>query len=332
MSENTKIQWCHHTFNPWRGCTKVSEGCKHCYAEQMSGRNPKALGVWGPNGTRVIAAASYWREPLKWDKAAKAAGERRRVFCASLADVYEGPETMPASSVEPVNVARDRLHALIALTPHLDWLLLTKRPDNAVAYYANDMLYTRVLYEADNYWRRRFPDLISIGIGNPRDQRNRWVGFSAENQERLDWGAGRLLRCPAAVRFLSLEPLLGPVNLRLTDSDEDGLWRHHALPVEAENRRPDWAIIGGESGPHARAMNLDWARSIVRQCKDAGVPVFVKQLGSGHPSLHTSLGRGRHVEDGLLTYILHDPKGGDPDEWPEDPRVRQFPSRQQENT
>ena len=94
MAENSKIQWTHHTFNPWRGCTKVSEGCKHCYAETMSKRNLKVLGQWGPNGTRVVASESMWREPMKWDAAAKAAGERHRVFCASLADVFEGRDTM----------------------------------------------------------------------------------------------------------------------------------------------------------------------------------------------------------------------------------------------
>lgn len=112
MAENSKIQWTHHTFNPWRGCTKVSEGCKHCYAETMSKRNLKVLGQWGPNGTRVVASESMWREPMKWDAAAKAAGERHRVFCASLADVFEGRDTMPESSWEAVEAARVRLWAM----------------------------------------------------------------------------------------------------------------------------------------------------------------------------------------------------------------------------
>lgn len=89
MAKNTAIEWTHATFNPWRGCTKVSEACAHCYAETLSGRNPSVLGVWGPSGKRVVAAESYWREPVKWNKAAEKAGERRRVFCASLADVFE---------------------------------------------------------------------------------------------------------------------------------------------------------------------------------------------------------------------------------------------------
>lgn len=137
MAENSKIEWTHHTFNPWRGCTKVSEGCKFCYAETMSGRNPGTLGIWGPRGTRVVAAESYWRQPLKWDKAAEAAGEQHRVFCASLADVFEGPESMPASEWPKVQAARAQLFGFIEATPHLDWLLLTKRPQNIARFSPN---------------------------------------------------------------------------------------------------------------------------------------------------------------------------------------------------
>src|SRR4051812_124663 len=95
MSTNSKIEWTHHTFNPWRGCTKVSPGCAHCYADRQALRNPMVLGIWGKDGARVAASENYWRDPIKWDAAAKTAGERHRVFCASMADVGEGPETMP---------------------------------------------------------------------------------------------------------------------------------------------------------------------------------------------------------------------------------------------
>jgi len=121
MGQDSKIEWTHHTFNPWRGCTKVSPGCTNCYAETLSHRNPKVLGVWGDKGTRVVASDSMWREPIKWDREAREAGERRRVFCASLADVFEDREELD----EP----RFRLLRLIASTTNLDWLLLTKRPD-----------------------------------------------------------------------------------------------------------------------------------------------------------------------------------------------------------
>src|SRR5690349_6943095 len=121
MGRDSAIEWTHHTFNPWRGCTKVSAGCAHCYAETWSKRNPKALGIWGDGGTRVIAAEAYWRQPLKWNAAAKAAGERHRVFCASLADVFEDRPELVES--------RERLLDVIYKTPDLDWLLLTKRPE-----------------------------------------------------------------------------------------------------------------------------------------------------------------------------------------------------------
>src|SRR5690349_347144 len=132
MSATSKIQWTHSTFNPWRGCTKVSSGCTHCYAESLSKRNPKTLGVWGANGSRAIAAESYWRQPLKWDKEARKTGQPWRVFCASLADVFEDrPE---------LHAPRLRLLKLIEETTSLTWLLLTKRPENV----------TRAIEQAQN--------------------------------------------------------------------------------------------------------------------------------------------------------------------------------------
>lgn len=129
MAENSKIEWTNHTFNPWRGCQKVSPGCQHCYAETLSKRNPAVLGEWGPNGKRVIASEAHWRLPLKWNKAAKLAGERHRVFCASLADVFEDRPELVAPRV--------RLFHLISETPNLDWLLLTKRPENIRRFWGD---------------------------------------------------------------------------------------------------------------------------------------------------------------------------------------------------
>ena len=238
MAENSNIEWTTHTFNPWRGCTKVSDGCKNCYADTLSKRNPKTLGVWGPNGQRVVAAESYWKQPRLWHAKAIAAGERHRVFCASLADVFEGRDTMPESSWEAVESARRRLFNLIDDTPQLDWLLLTKRPQNI-----QDML-------------------PSVRIGESAEFRqNLWIGTSVENMwaadERIHW----LKKVPAAVRFLSVEPLIGPVSLRLIA--EPGI---------------HWVIVGCESGAHARPMDLDWARSVRDQCKSAGVAFFMKQM------------------------------------------------------
>jgi len=263
MAADTRIEWCHATFNPWRGCTKVSQGCKHCYAETMSGRNPRTLGEWGPRGTRVIAAESYWRQPVKWNAEAQAAGERRRVFCASLADVFESADTMPPDAWGPVEVARERLFHLIEQTPALDWLLLTKRPEN-------------IPYMAPPWWYQE---------GWPA---NVWIGTSVENQEAADERIPYLLRVPARVRFLSCEPLLGPLDL---SSYLVPQWYSEDRPapkgigfpetVQAARLRPrvDWVIVGGESGPKARPMHPNWAVSLRDQCMIAGVAFHFKQWG-----------------------------------------------------
>lgn len=303
MATATKTQWTTHTFNPWRGCTKVSPGCANCYAEQLSRRNPAVLGEWGPQGVRVVAAESYWRQPLAWDRAAAKAGERRRVFCASLADVFEDRDELAAP--------RRRLARLIWDTPHLDWLLLTKRPENA-----NRMIYEMWFEDAE--WPKNY-----------------WLGVSVENQAAADERIPLLLQTPAAVRFLSVEPLLGPVNLAPWLSPPafpDG--RYEAGPgrpvygcddsdpfsVAIKPITVNWVIVGGESGPNARPCDLAWVRSIVKQCHDAGVACFVKQLGSRpFDSFYRS---------GVADQRLHlrDKKGGDPSEWPEDLCVREFPS------
>lgn len=258
--KDSKIEWTTHTFNPWRGCTKVSAGCDNCYAETMSGRNPKTLGVWGKYGTRVVASESMWKQPLKWDKAAKEAGERHRVFCSSLADVFEGRETMPEAFWQDVDNARDRLFDLIEETPNLDWLLLTKRPEN-------------------------------VGFKLPK---NVWIGTSVEDQKTADERIPLLLETPAALRWLSIEPLLGPVDLtHIQFPNEHGNtedWNainqcimtngvDDPTLLGVDDPIIDWVVVGGESGPDARPMHPDWARSIRDQCVAAGVPFFFKQWG-----------------------------------------------------
>lgn len=263
MGENSKIEWCHHTFNPCRGCTKISPGCAHCYAERDSNRNPKILGVWGDSGTRVVASESMWTNPPKWDRAAREAGERHRVFCASLADVFEGwrgyvkdahgdhlwdtpggwvPTDMKLGvRMVTLDHVRRRLAKLIDDTPNLDWLLLTKRPENAA----------RMIYEM---W---FPDA--------HWPKNYWLGVSVEDRKHGLPRIDVLRTIPAEVRFLSIEPLLedlGPIDLT-------GI---------------HWVIVGGESGPHARPMNPRWARSIRDQCQSASVPFFFKQWGEWAPA------------------------------------------------
>jgi protein gp37 len=253
MGRDSKIEWTHHTFNPWRGCAKVSAGCANCYAEAMSHRNPAVLGVWGPQGSRVIAAESMWREPLKWDKEAAAAGVRRRVFCASLADVFEGPESMRVGEQLAVRNARARLMRLIDNTPHLTWLLLTKRPQNVYPLLRD--AYRDCLLEP-----MRWPD-------------NMWIGTSVEDQAAAEARIPALLELPARVRFLSIEPLLGPVDLR-----------HFLYRREGVKRKDiDWVIVGGESGPGARPMSPQWVSDLKEQCVMSLVPFFFKQWGDWFP-------------------------------------------------
>ncbi len=288
MAENSKIEWTRHTFNPVRGCTKVSEGCANCYAETMSGRNPNLLGIWGSFGTRIVASADMWRQPLKWNKAAEKAGERHRVFCASLAGLFEewpgmihfyqvdedtdkpaigcawyvpGRGVVPAGQTSAhynrkerqatLQDVRDQVFALIEQTPHLDWLLLTKRPQN-------------VLRMVPEKWKAGFPA-------------NVWIGATVENQARADERIPQLLNIPATVRFLSCEPLLGPVDLGWPIAGAPAHFWKGGKPTE--NDRIHWVICGGESGPGARPMHPDWARSLRDQCSAAGVPFFFKQWG-----------------------------------------------------
>lgn len=186
MGDNTRIEWCDATFNPWIGCQKVSDGCKHCYAESlMDHRYGKAK--WGPQGTRQRTSAANWRKPLQWNKQAQDAGIRYRVFCASLADVFENnPQLLDW---------RQELFALIEQTPNLDWLLLTKRPQHVFDF-------------VPKHWLGGLPS-------------NVWIGASVESQGQI--GRVRdLLRVPAYVHFLSCEPMLGPIDLQECYSEEPG--------------------------------------------------------------------------------------------------------------
>lgn len=236
MADKTKIAWCDMTFNPWRGCVKVSPGCQYCYAEKMSHRNPAVLGEWGPNSWRAPASDDYWRRPLQWDKAAAGAGQRPKVFCGSLMDVFEDHEQL--------FVLRLRLWELIANTPHLDWLLLTKRPENIVGM-------------VPSAWMTAWP-------------RNAWLGVSVENQDQAQKRIPLLCSFPAPVRFLSCEPLLGNVYMSKW-LDPDAILERNLV---------DWVIVGGESGKEARPMYSSWADGIQEQCAVTKTPFFFKQTGT----------------------------------------------------
>jgi len=289
--KNTKIEWAHHTFNPWIGCTKVSPACDNCYAEKSM--PAKMLGVqWGAHAERRLTSESNRKQPLRWNAEAEKLGVRYRVFCASLADVFDN--AVPDSW-------RIDLLDLIHRTPHLDWLLLTKRIGNAHSML--NRAACNLVGGAPTWW-------------SPEAWPNVWLGATICNQEEADRDIPKLLAVPAAKRFLSMEPLLGPVDLTWIDdgtahrdvpreewgvADDDdsppGLWWNvltgdrtimHGGATGEWSRRDasiDWAIIGGESGPNARPMHPEWVRSLRDQCQKANVPFLFKQWGEFVPAL-----------------------------------------------
>lgn len=235
MAKDSKIEWTHHTFNPWWGCVKVSPGCKHCYAETFA----KRIGqnVWGIKAHRRELSDSYWRQPAAWNEEAARSGARARVFCASMADVFEDRRDLDGK--------RARLWEVIAQTPMLDWLLLTKRPQNIqrLAPYGKD-------------WPA-----------------NIWLGTTAESQRWLEKRMKFLSVIPAKVLFLSCEPLLGSLDFSQWSTSSRS----------RKPRMADWVIAGGESGHHARPMNPEWLESIRDQCVEMGVRFHFKQWGNWAP-------------------------------------------------
>lgn len=278
MGEETNIEWCDHSFNAWWGCTKVSPACDNCYAETWATRTGDT-GLWGVNAGRRTFGEKHWLEPLKWDIAALkkgTKGPRPRVFCNSMADVFDNHEG--------VSDARARLFRLIQVTPALDWLILTKRIGNVPRMLPAD-------------W----------GTGYP----NVWLGISVCEQHEADRDIPKLLDIPAAVRFLSCEPLLGRIDLfafhkgrcvkcagcgeivaagqRGPDDDpHDDLERCYDCMGTGrceDNEGLDWVICGGESGGNARSMNLDWAQNLKSECEFGNIPFFMKQLSQADTKL-----------------------------------------------
>lgn len=322
MGKDTKIAWCDDTFNPWVGCMKISEACKHCYAAVSTpARTSRAKGLelWGPPATtaRKRTSAANWKLPLRWNREAVESGVRRRVFCASLADVFEAHPDL--------DVIRADLWKLVEACAGLDWLLLTKRPEHIRAMVPPS-------------WLTSWPAHV-------------WVGTTVEDQKRATERIPHLLSVPARVRFLSCEPLLGALDLswwigpgerltpRQTGAAPTGCFCSvMACPEEQPcpvHQRVSWVIVGGESGPGARPFDLAWARSIVGQCEEAGVPCFVNQMGDNAvetervcPQHSDGFGCGafcklhRFVTERVRFKAHH---GADPAEWPEDLRVQEFP-------
>jgi len=228
--ENSKIEWTTHTFNPWVGCTKVSPGCENCYAEADMDKR-RGFARWGKGQKRRKTSDTYWKQPLKWNRDAAGMKEKPRVFCASLADVFD--EEVP-------DKWRDELASVIGRTPNLNWMLLTKRPEN-------------------------FKPWVNFGCFS-----NVWFGVSVEDQKRFDLRIPLLMKAPAKVKFLSVEPMLGPIDL--------GRWPYPTANMNPPKSSIDLVIVGGESGPKKRPFELDWARSVRDQCREARVPFFMEQV------------------------------------------------------
>lgn len=290
MGEVTKIAWTGTltrdgrwlpgaTWNPWIGCAHASPGCLHCYAEDMMDtRYGKVVWGNGKDSTRVRTADTNWRNPYKWNRQAEQDGERKKVFCASLSDIGEDRPELEAWRAE--------LLELPARTPWLDWLFLTKRP------HLINIQFAKATGMHPDEWFAKHPNV--------------WIGTSVENQEWADKRIHHLLGINASIRFVSVEPQIGPVSFRsipLEFGNVNALKRAGRYSNEI-----DWVIIGGESGNGARDFEVGWGRSLIDECAETGKPAFFKQTGSVAAKRYGYTG-----------------KGEEPEEWPEYLRVRQFP-------
>lgn len=346
---SSSIEWTGETWPVVAGCTRKSEGCDHCYAVRMSyrqermalarrakgqseGRSGKYVGltVLNPRGERhfngkVVCDEGALEMPLKWKKP-------RKIFVASMADLFH--LEVPFEFI-------DKVFAVMALCPQHTFQVLTKRPERMAEYlgggtrHTNFHVYNAAATMINGDWSRMPGDMASTRSsgGTWWPLPNVWLGTSAENQKLLQERLKHLVQCPAAVRFLSCEPLLGPINLngRLLvgqDAPDGDVIVSPAI---------HWVIVGGESGPGARGCNVEWIREIVLQCGLARVACFVKQLGA-HPydvvdhspepaaSMARKHGIGPLVAE-VRKWSLASAKGGDPMEWPPVLRVREFPYR-----
>jgi protein gp37 len=344
VGESTSIGWCDATFNPWWGCAEVSPGCASvCYAKTFANRlgmrdlwpEKGAAGVDRDHAFRFFGDAR-WAEPLKWARSMPAKlGRRPRVFCASMADVFEERDELDEH--------RDRLFDLIEATPELDWLVLTKRPEFAREYLRS-------------WYAMRYAETDIDGGDTLIPLPNVWMGVSIENA-RFTWRADVLRGIPAAVRFISAEPLLGSLfeGERNREGQKDDRAYRSATPSTRQReqsggtraplpalRSPldltgiDWVIVGGESGARARPFHLEHAREVIQAARIGLEPpyefglqpaIFVKQLGA---KPHQLIGV-KSTTDGCETVHQHAPlklrdrKGEDWSEWPADLRIREFP-------
>lgn len=313
----TSIEWTDRTWNPVRGCSRVSDGCRNCYAERIAARFSKGRGAKRQgefqgfatleNGKsrwtgKVELIESKLTEPLHWRKPS-------RIFVNSMSDLFH--EGVPDEAI-------DRVSAVMALSPQHTFQVLTKRPDRMLRWNAQmaDAEGEPVWLAADNLNVGGRDTLASV---QPWPLVNVWLGVSVEDQKTANERIPLLLQTPAAVRFVSYEPALGPVDFTR--------WLACAghLARTFHNVFLDWVIVGGESGPGARPFDIAWARNTIAQCKAAGVACFMKQFGACPQQEKEFRPYSGAPQTGTDYLRLRDRKGGDPSEWPEWARVREYP-------
>lgn len=315
MGERTEIQWADATWNPWHGCHKISPGCKFCYMFRDKEK-------YGQDPNLVVRSKTTFRDPLKWK-------EPKRIFTCSWSDFF----------IEEADAWRQEAWDIIQATPQHTYLILTKRPE---------------LIAGRLPWHKRLEHTAGVCFVTDHPWPNVHLGVSVESKDYL-WRVIKLLTVPAALHFLSAEPLLGPLDLSWIIYEGvtiiDALSGLHGFPTpHATGPRLGWVICGGESGQDARPMHPDWIESIIQQCATAGVPCFVKQIGEWRPALwgprenqkapwgtldrsgnwypETTPWNGRQGKDSETDEYVMVKVGGhgaDPRIWPEQFRVRQFP-------
>ena len=361
---DTEIEWATKVWNFTRGCGRVSSGCVNCYAERQAIRHSTRPGAPyaglvkhhrdGPRWTGDVRfVAEKLAEPLHWKQPRD--GSRHRIFVNSMSDLFHEGFTNEQIAAG---------FGVMAACPQHDFLILTKRAKRMREWFEwahGDPLVAMTKALGEHGFGR---DVIRrAAYREPRDQAqswplpNVWLGCSAEDQQRADERIPLLLQCPAAVRWVSAEPLLGPIDFtRLGHNAVNrnaltGMLDGPGGTTLTRDQVPglDWIVVGGESGPGARPCDVRWVRSIVRQCCDAGVPAFCKQLGAhvldandtNYDGVDNQEGLdawpyGTEVEDfwndpnrrhqgAAVRFLLDDRKGGEPEEWPSDLRVREWP-------
>lgn len=265
----TKIEWTEYSWNPVSGCTPASEGCQNCYAKHIANRLRGRCGYPADDPFKVTMHEDRLGEPLRWKKP-------RRVFVCSMGDLFH--DDVPEEFL-------NRVFANMAIVPQHIFMVLTKRPERMAEYISANNRYDALIEQLDqgDVWDLPTRTVKRLFFNAPREDKwplpNVWLGVTAENQQRADERIPILLEIPAAVRFVSIEPMLGPVDIagHLGFNGPrrmgDGLIYYWVAP------KLDWVICGGETGPGARPMHPDWVRNLRNQCQEAGVPFFFKQWG-----------------------------------------------------